>query len=348
MAIRNKKKQIQDSGGMKQFKKGANQGKKRRSIPPIQNMERNVRQYIVGQDEVVRKIITAIYRAIYLKSIKSNILVIGKSGTGKTETLKQIAQRLRIPYTIEDATKYTKEGYYGGDVEDMLENLLEAADYDLEKAQRGMLIIDEIDKKAGKDTSDVSGVEVLKSLLKIIEGAKYHLACDEVFDTRNLIVVFCGAFSGIEEIKKKRIGQKQIGFSSSHESDEKQTGYTKEDLVQYGLPEEFVGRIDTIVEMKPLEKEDLVQILKKSRLSIFRRYQKELRDAGISLQYNGKIFEEIAARSLKLDTGARELSNTVNYMFEDVIYNVMAHPGRYSKCTLSLEIVEDNTKYKLS
>ena len=116
MAIRNKKKQIQDSGGMKQFKKGANQGKKRRSIPPIQNMERNVRQYIVGQDEVVRKIITAIYRAIYLKSIKSNILVIGKSGTGKTETLKQIAQRLRIPYTIEDATKYTKEGYYGGDV----------------------------------------------------------------------------------------------------------------------------------------------------------------------------------------------------------------------------------------
>ena len=230
----------------------------------------------------------------------------------------------------------------------MLENLLEAADYDLEKAQRGMLIIDEIDKKAGKDTSDVSGVEVLKSLLKIIEGAKYYLSFDEVFDTKNLIIVFCGAFSGIEDIKKKRLGRGQIGFTTLHESDKKQNGYTKEDLVQYGLPEEFVGRIDTIVEMKPLEKEDLVQILKKSRLSIFRRYQKELRDAGISLQYNGKIFEEIAARSLKLDTGARELSNTVNYMFEDVIYNVMAHPGRYSKCTLSLEIVEDNTKYKLS
>ena len=106
-----------------------------------------------------------------------------------------------------------------------------------------------------------------------------------------------------------------------------------------------MGKLQTL---NILYKEDLVQILKKSRLSIFRRYQRELKDAGIFLQYNGKIFEEIAARSLKLDTGARELSNTVNYMFEDVIYNVMAHPGRYSKCTLSLEIVEDNTKYKLS
>ena len=123
MTIRQKKKPTQDSGGMKQFKKGANRGKKRRSVPPIQCMEQNVQRYIVGQDEAVRKIITAIYRAIYLKSIKTNILVIGKSGTGKTETLKQIAKRLRIPYTIEDATKYTKEGYYGGDVEDMLENL---------------------------------------------------------------------------------------------------------------------------------------------------------------------------------------------------------------------------------
>lgn len=348
MTIRQKKKPTQDSGGMKQFKKGANRGKKRRSVPPIQCMEQNVQRYIVGKDEAVRKIITAIYRAIYLKSIKTNILVIGKSGTGKTETLKQIAKRLRIPYTIEDATKYTKEGYYGGDVEDMLENLLEAADYDLEKAQKGMIIIDEIDKKAGKDSRDVSGVEVLKSLLKIIEGAEYYLESDEMFDTKNLIIVFCGAFSGIEKIKKKRLGKNQIGFNTLHESDEKQTGYTKEDLIQYGLPEEFVGRIDTIVEMKQLAKEDLVQILKKSQLSIFRRYQRELREAGISLQYNGKIFEEIAAKSLKLDTGARELSNTVNYIFEDILYNVMAHPGKYSKCTLSLEIVEDNTKYQLS
>ena len=348
METRGKKRELQDSGGMKQFKKGANKGKKRRSVPPIQNMENNVRQYIIGQDTAVRKIITAIYRAIYLKSIKTNILVIGKSGTGKTETFKQIAKRLRIPYTIEDATKYTKEGYYGGDVEDMLENLLEAADYDLEKAQHGMLIIDEIDKKAGTDSSDVSGVEVLKSLLKIVEGAKYNLVSEEVFDTSGLIIVFCGAFSGIDKIRKKRLGQNQIGFSSSQAQTAESTRYTKEDLVQYGLPEEFVGRIDTIVEMNPLEKEDLVQILKKSKLSIFRRYQRELRDAGICLQYDGKIFEEIAASSLKLDTGARELSNTVNYMFEDIIYNVMAHPGKYSKCRLTLELVHDNTKYQLS
>ncbi len=114
------------------------------------------------------------------------------------------------------------------------------------------------------------------------------------------------------------------------------------------MPEEFVGRIDTIVEMNKLQKKDLIQILKKSRLSIFKKYQRELRKMGISLRYNPKLLELIAERSMQLDTGARELSNTVNYIFEDIIYNVMANPGRYSECRLFIEIVDDNTMYKLS
>lgn len=348
MAVENRHKKTQDSDGMKRFRKGANQLKKRKRIPLIQNMERLILQYIVGQDKPVRRIITAIYRSIYLNSIKTNLLIIGKSGTGKTETLKQIAQRLKIPYTIEDATKYTKEGYYGYDVADMIENLVEAANFDIEKAQHGMLIIDEIDKKTGKDSSDISGVEVLKSLLKIVEGTKFTMFDGDSFDTKNLIVVFCGAFSGIEEIKKKRLKLNVVGFKDEPIKEPTSRGYTKEDLVEYGMPEEFVGRIDTIVEMNPLTKQDLVQILKRSRLSIFRRYQNELRKAGIVLSYNGKLFERIAEKSLKLDTGARELSNTVNYIFEDIIYNVMSHPGKYSKCVLELDIVEDNTKYTLS
>lgn len=120
------------------------------------------------EEEQVRQIITAIYRAINFKTIKSNVLVIGNSGTGKTETIKQIAKRLHIPYTIEDATKYTQEGYYGADVNDMIYNLLENANLDIEKAQKGIIVIDEIDKKAGHEENDVSGTKVLKSLLKII------------------------------------------------------------------------------------------------------------------------------------------------------------------------------------
>ena len=149
--------------------------RRKKKIPEIQNVEKTVLQSIIGQDKQVRQIITAIYRAINFKSIKSNVLIIGSSGTGKTETIRQVAKRLHIPYTIEDATKYTQEGYYGADVNDMIYNLLENAEMDMERAQNGIIIIDEIDKKAGHEEHDVSGTEVLKSLLKIIEGTRIKI-----------------------------------------------------------------------------------------------------------------------------------------------------------------------------
>jgi ATP-dependent Clp protease ATP-binding subunit ClpX len=334
--------------------------KKRNRLPDVKRLEKDVLQYIIGQDCQVRQMITSIYRAINFKSIKANVLIIGSSGTGKTATVTQIAKRLHIPYTIEDATKYTQEGYYGSDVSEMICNLILNANNDIEKAQKGMIIIDEIDKKSGNnDDHDVAGVEVLNSLLKIIEGTTVKVNIqdqdddyEEVdFETKNLIIIFMGAFSGLDKIRNKRLNRKKLGFISKDDcgnEDVEQAKFLKQDLVKYGMPEEFVGRIDTIIEMNKLTKNDLALILKKSKLSIFRRYQQELRDMGITLSYKGELFNLIAEASLELDTGARELSNTVNHMFENILYDIFSNPGKYTKCTLYLDIVKDNTKYELS
>ena len=342
------------------------QGSTITKLPRIQDVEESVLRCIIGQDKPVRQIITAIYKAIVFKQIKTNLLIIGDSGTGKTETIRQILNELNLPYTIEDATKYTQEGYYGADVEEMIYNLYENANEDIERAKNGVIVIDEIDKKAGNGVSgerDVSGREVLNSLLKIIEGSNVEVSTDEDpfsinFDTSNLIVIFLGAFSGLEEIRKKRLNSTQSGFRLNGDSKVKQdTRFLKQDLIKYGLPEEFVGRINTIVEMNRLTKQDLALILRNSKLSIFREYQRELRNRGISLYYNGKLFELIAAKSLLTDTGARELNNTVNYIFDRIIYEVLSNPkkypkkrhfDKYKKCTLDLGIVDDNSKYTIS
>ena len=335
-------------------------------LPRIQEVEESVLTCIIGQNEPVRQIITAIYKAIVFKSIKTNLLIIGDSGTGKTETIRQILKVLNLPYTIEDATKYTQEGYYGADVEEMIYNLFENANQDIERAQNGVIVIDEIDKKAGKgfsDERDVSGREVLNSLLKIIEGTKISIDIDKEpyiadFDTSNLIVIFLGAFSGLEEIRKKRLNTSKAGFNLNKDVKPKQdTKLLKQDLIRYGLPEEFVGRISTIVEMNKLTKQDLASILRNSKLSIFRAYQRELRERGISLYYSGRLFERIAEKSLLTDTGARELNNTVNYIFDRIIYEVLSNPDKYPKrkhitkykqCRLSLDIVNNNTRYTIT
>lgn len=325
-------------------------------LPDIMNIEKEVLQSIVGQDIAVKQIITAIYRSINFKTIKSNVLIIGNSGTGKTETIKQIAKRLNIPYTIEDATKYTQEGYYGADVNEMILNLLKNSNMDIKKAQNGIIVIDEIDKKAGHEEHDISGTGVLKSLLKIIEGTTikvpltFNLYDERLvdFDTKNITIIFLGAFSGLDMIRDKRLNSNPLGFSIKDETQKVKAKFLKQDLVKYGMPEEFVGRIDTIVEMNKLTKEDLALILKKSELSIFKRYQNELSNMGITLIYNDDLFESIAEKSLVLDTGARELSNTVNYMFENIVFDVLSNPNKYKKCILDSEIAQDNTKYTLS
>lgn len=330
---------------------------KKSKVPDIKYLEKEVLKSIKGQDIQVRRIITAIYRAIKLRSIKSNVLIIGNSGTGKTAIIKEIAKYLNLPYTIEDATKYTQEGYYGADVKDMIYNLIEASDNNIERAKKGIIIVDEIDKKASSfDYHDVSGAEVLKSMLKIVEGTKLCIQnpdssyLDEEmtidFDTSNIIFIFLGAFSGIDE--KREAKNVRLGFNSDTCDSNNPVGrILKKDLIAYGLPEEFVGRIDTIIEMNRLSKEDLTCILKNSRLSIFRKYEKQLKEQKIILEYDDDIFERIAERSLSYDTGARELSNTVNYIFENIIYQIIAYPRKYRVCKLLKGIENDNTKFKM-
>lgn len=332
--------------------------KEENNLPNIKSLESDVLKYIIGQDEHIKEIVTAIYKAKKFKTLDSTILIIGNSGTGKTATIKQIAKRLNIPYTIEDATKYTQEGYWGANVEDIIYNLLENAQYDFEKAKNGIIIVDEIDKKSGHDEHDVAGVKVLESMLKITEGTIIKIPdpndpfAEETqdFDTKDIIFIFLGAFSGLDKIRDKRLNNNPLGFVNpqNQKQNAQKNCFLKQDLVEYGMTEEFVGRIDTIIEMNKLTKQDLALILKKSELSIFRKYQEELRSKGITLVYDENLFELIAEKSMALDTGARELSNTVNYIFANILYDVLANPNKYSNCKLFLEIVEDNTKYELS
>ena len=324
---------------------------KREVLPNIKNLENNILQYIVGQDEPVRQIITSIYRARLFRSIKANILIVGKRGTGKTATINEIAKRLHIPFVVEDATKFTQEGYYGDDVQDMIYDLLVEADFDIEKAKRGIIMIDEIDKKAGNNDIEVSNSAVLKSLLKIIEGTKINLLLSDTmnlveFDTSNIIFIMSGAFSGLDKIRDKRLNKSLIGFQASRSN--LPQNYIKKDFINYGMTEEFMGRIDRIVEMNDLTENDLALILKKSKLSIFRKYQNALREQGIILAYKGELFKSIAKESLSLDTGARELSNTVNYIFERILYEILSNPRKYTKCELFPDIVKDNKKFRLS
>lgn len=338
---------------------------KRVRLPNMAILQSNIKKYIIGQDEAVNRVILGIYRSLKIKNIKTNMLIIGNSGSGKTESLKQIARMLKIPYTIEDATKYTKEGYVGQDVEDMIYNLYDASGCNLEKAERGMIIIDEIDKKVSHQyEADISGKAVLNSLLKIVEGTKVFLDCPvpdgiteggmaEYIDTSKMIVVFMGAFEGIQKIREKRLKKGRcstIGFGQKEEISEKDkdTRYTKDDLIEFGLPTEFVGRIDTIVEFKQLSKESLAMIAKNSKLSIFRKYEKYFADNGITLKYDDSIFDEIAEKAITKKTGARELSNVTNEIFETILSEIFTEKkGRYKECILKKEFVQNPKAYEL-
>lgn len=333
---------------------------KRKRFPTIVETERFIVQTVKGQDEQVRSVVTSAYRSIKFENIKSNVLIIGKSGTGKTEIMRQLAKKLDRVFITVDANEFTQEGYVGRDVSEIIEELITEAEGDVEKAQKGIVFIDEIDKKAGSlgIERDVSGRGVLNSLLKLIEGKVMKIPDPEDnwgmelidFDTKHLIIFLAGAFEGIEEIKNKRLDTKKIGFSTSKADKQSEAiKYTKQDLIDYGLPEEFVGRIDTIVQMNELSEDVLVEILETSRASALRAYKYALKSKyGISLKYDKDIIRDIAKKAHSKKTGARELSNVVNYMFEKILYDVMAaKKGKYRTCVLLKGIEADNTKYIL-
>lgn len=271
---------------------------------------------------------------------KSNILLIGPTGCGKTYLAKSLAEQLDVPFAVADATSLTESGYVGDDVETMLHSLLRAADEDLDEAQRGVIYIDEIDKLRRTTgnvsiTRDVSGEGVQQALLKMIEGTVCHLSLfggrknpDQPtveFDTSNILFICSGAFVGLEETIRKRIGRRKPknGLLLNE--------VTAHDLVQYGMIPEFVGRLPVVVGLEALNLNCLISILTEPRDALLKQYRKLCRFDGIDIDFTKDAVREIATHAHKLGTGARGLRTVVETFMNDIMYDLSSQkPGRYS------------------
>lgn len=293
-----------------------------------------VKEKIINQDELVKKVVTAIvYNQRLVESdldiddirlLKKVLLVLGKTGTGKTEVMKQVSKNLGIPYVIEDATKFTMEGYVGRSTSDMLIDLYKAADYDLEAAQTGLLIIDEIDKKSkGQETGTVSSTGVQTSLLKMLEGETVTLTIDKgpakeeiQFDTSMLTIFLMGAFSGIE----KKVSR-TIGFNNN-EKQENQV-YSNDDLTAYGMIPELVGRISAVVKTKDLELEDFKDIITKSTISPLKLQEKFYKSLGIELNFDDEFIEKLAKTAKEKNIGARGIKLAFDEIFGEYEFEAL-------------------------
>ena len=319
----------------------------------LSELKKEVLDTIIGQDEAVNSVTTTMIVNENSKNPrhKSHILIAGPSGTGKTEMMNVISKKMNKSVFKADATAYTKEGYVGKGVYSMLKGLIEVSNGDLEKAQNGILIIDEIDKKVSKESDDVSGTAVINSLLKIMDRdvIEVDTTREETvqFDTSNLTIVFMGAFSDLYEKKSK--SKSGIGFcleNSEKEDKKEDVKITKEDLIEYGLPPEFIGRIANITYTKELNEEDLVRILKNSKTSPLRLEKEFFEDMDVKVIYTNGYIEQLAKNCLKYKTGARELKSEVQKSLEKVYEEVLNNPGRIKVLKLNKKTAQNNRKYR--